>query len=237
MCAESYSQLQAFFPRAYDAAKASACLTKLREAKDCDFYGAAADCGRVFGDVQRSGSAPVGAACQTSADCAASAEGETSCRWVSGAKAAKCQLVVDGAEGAACDGTRWGIATSFVGSGDGDQDKLVICDSAKGLVCGSSPQVCVGLGEPGAACSTSSGCKSQLCSGSKCVARGDLGESCATTGCVEGAYCGDTKVCVERLPRGSACTRLDQCARGACNGGVCDSPKTAPPLGCYSKGD
>lgn len=234
-CASSFSQFQAFFPRRYDAAKATACLAKLREAKDCDFDAADADCQQVFGDSAKSGAAAPGSPCQSSADCAASSEGRTGCNW-SSSGGGKCQLTIDGAEGAVCDGTRSGIVTSYVGSDVSSKDKLVICDRANDLVCNQA-KVCFKLGDIGATCATTSECKSGLCQQSKCIARAEIGASCATTSCVDGAYCdSQQQVCVAKLAPGFPCTSFTQCKNGGCDAGVCGSASSSPPLGCFSGG-
>ncbi len=239
-CAKSFSDFQAIAPRKYDAAKAGACLARLREVEGCDFEAASADCDEVLGGSDRVGSAPVGAACQTAGDCARSSEGTTTCSYpTSGTnRAARCQVTIDGAEGAACDGTRSGKITAYVESGADDKDRVVVCDGAKDLVCDKGSRVCEQLGAPGAPCSTWSDCKSQLCQSSKCLARAEIGESCAATSCVETAYCDESRRCVEKLATGAACTGFSQCKTGGCNSQqVCEPFQKSPPLGCYYAGD
>lgn len=235
-CANAFMGFNAFFPRPYDAAKASACLTKLRAVTTCDFADADDACADVFGDAPTTGgSAAPGAACTTASDCAASSEGRTSCAYQSGASAATCRLEVNGAEGDACDGTRSGQITAWAGAMSPTGSRVVLCDQAADLVC-NKDKVCHRLGEPGAACKTFSDCKSDLCQNSVCIARAEVGASCEKTSCVDGAYC-SMKVCVAKRAAGEPCTGLSECKNGSCMDGVCKSFSTSPPLGCYSQGN
>lgn len=232
-CARAFTLFQTYLPRRFDAGKAGACLARLREARACDFSDAEDDCGRVLGETQRSGSAAAGAACQTTADCALSSEGETVCHWAG--STGTCRLTVDGAPGAACDGTRRGKITVVEADSD-DKPRLVTCDAAKGLVCGQS-RVCAPLGAPGAPCSTSNECSSQICQASACVGRAELGASCAGVSCVDDGYCDETTRCAQKLAAGAACVKADQCASRQCDGGSCGAASGSPPLGCFSTGD
>lgn len=233
-CASSFSALESRAPSRYDAAGASTCLARLRDAKACDFYDAQDACTGVLTEAGGNGSVPVGSPCKSSPDCAASAEGVTSCFGING-DAPRCRVTVDGAEGAACDGTKNGRGVWFLGPGPGTKDRVVVCDQAAGLVCGGPSSVCFRRGDAGAACSTSADCSSERCHAGACQARAAVGGSCQSASCVEAAYCDDAQLCADKLPPGAACATSGQCLRGDCDGGRCSTPTSWPPLGCYSR--
>ena len=226
----------------FNEAKGDQCIAAMRAASanpdfcsmDDDVLEDNGACDDVFDDGGSSGSVQPGGECESSSDCADTAEGEGYCYhdYRDGVSYETCMVVADGVEGSApCIGTRDGNMTSYSG-GDGPPPTMgYICDEADGLYCNYESGVCEAKKAIGESCSsyTVRCVDGAYCEGGVCTAQHPAGGECSSSysdECVETAYCDDdANQCKEKLPDGAACTSYEQCLSNSCSNDKCE-PQT-----------
>jgi hypothetical protein len=222
---------------AYDSHAGATCMAMLRASSPaavCEIVTASASpCQTAIGPNRHPGSKRPGEACVTSADCAASADGEVECRQDPAGR--WCELQLRGKEGdGPCIGTvlpREMVATpepagtrparAFLCYHDDDLQ----CDQAAGSRCARPKPT-------GASCDSDAECgKDAYCRIYEFACRPlkPIGASCnPEVSCVEGAYCPlTTHICTAWLPAGAACSSDEQCHSHQCEHGSC-APRVDP---------
>lgn len=223
--------------KTYDAAKASECLQKTREASAkpgfCTFSDVPS-CDGVYATAN-SGTVQPGGACKDDEDCAASPEGKVDCTssFTSSSESRFCQVQIPGKDGdGPCIGTKDGNVTSFSGSSSEKPSRGYICNVEGGVRCDSKTGKCSKIGDVGAPCDGSSNAcvKTAYCDATqKCAPRVAVGAPCGTNGvssqaCVSTAYCDTTsKACATAAADGAPCTRGEQCVSDRCLNGKCEA--------------
>lgn len=212
--------------RAFDAARASACLESVRaEATSSTFCLAppsSVTCAAVF--KTKSAKEP-GAACKVSRECSSGDDGEGLC--VLG----KCRRAARGKEGDAC------IATSIDGALESvfglEANAGAVCDSSAGLYCSEESKKCLKRADVGGSCSgTDISCvDAAWCptDTKQCAPRTAVGAACVDEyECPLGSRCvGDGEggaKCTALEAKGGACERGDEC--DVRKGLVCDTDTT-----------
>jgi hypothetical protein len=216
--------------RAFDPAKASACLETLRgETKNPRYCGRGPDEITCAGVFKLADAKAPGAPCNAAVECASGPDGQGLCVGPSGT--ATCRQVKRGKEGDGCFGTREG----------GRTDELVqlaaagtaLCFVNDGLYCDAATSKCKKRGDVGASCSPGVGacvdaayCRSGA---SQCTARTAQGAKCSDPDeCAPGSRCANDgsggAACLAVAGEGGACPRGDECDSGASL--VCDTNVT-----------
>ncbi len=226
--------------RQYNAAKGEECLAAIRSQAAsnpnfCTAGNSVPACSQVY--TSAGGAAP-GATCESDNDCAPSSEGEVDCvsTFTNGATTRTCQVRVRGKEGDACTGTKDGNTLVSVGSSDRDggaPSKAAYCDTADGIYCNTSKDVCMRIADVGGACGdagfdTNACVKNAYCDSKQktCVARLAAGADCADfslrSACVADHYCDDTtKKCTASLADDAPCQKSEQCKSRSCTNNKC----------------
>lgn len=142
----------------YDAVAGSACLDKMRAAKDeatfCEASVYPTPCNWVF---KMKGSVAAGEKCAKEADCAPAAEGGVACAGATDA-AKICQAQVAGKENdAPCVGTKNDSVTTFDYGATPTPSRGFLCDEAEGLYCNSATHACTRTVAVGAKCTGTTG--------------------------------------------------------------------------------
>lgn len=199
-----------------DSSAAQQCLEEVRAQTQvpgfCDDPGTLSEspaCNRAF--PQSHGSKAPGEPCTTDSDCAASSEGEVSCR------IQICQLAKHSAAGEACIGEIRGRMTIYFG-GD-STPTIALCDRADSLFCDAGAH-CATLQSAGGACAGADGCADDLyCAAQLCAAKLPAGSSCADPeACDATSYCdlGDS-MCHTAIAEGAACAHSSECVTENCD--------------------
>jgi hypothetical protein len=218
--------------RTYDAKAAGICLGGLPNMiSGCKLSSTSATATTVSDACDRIwvGSVPVGGACGSTSECAASPDGaKVTCSTppVAGdggtTGGSKCLVQPVAKLGEPC-GTVTGGTTSYVSCETG-----LSCQYVAGTDGGVGASRCVQLGDVGAACQSRSSCKTGLrCDAAtqKCAQPATVGATCTqndTSSCVSGAYCEPIANKCASLPgAGSPCitSSYPQCAPDS----TCDS--------------
>jgi hypothetical protein len=177
----------------YDAQAAGTCLEQAQSyIASCGSAGTPppAVCNRMC-----VGTLPVGAACQSTEQCAQPASGQVDCSFTTSAQGT-CTPAVRGQLGESCRAScslsgDCTYRTPVPIGGDAGVPGNALCYAEDGLYC-ASDSICQRLGGVGGAC-----------------------EGLDT--CMSGAYCGTAGVCEAKKAAGAACTTYDECLGG------CDS--------------
>jgi hypothetical protein len=183
----------------YDAAAVGACLQQAESyIASCGSAGSSMPtvCNRMC-----VGSQPLGAACNSSQQCAQPASGEVICSYTSSGQGI-CTPWVHGQLGQGCQGScrQTLCSMSSVPAGaDGGVANTTTCYAEDGLYCASN-WTCQNLVAVGGPCSSSEDC-------------------------VEGTYC-PAGVCTAQKAAGAACTSYDECL-GSCDGTTCAGNATS----------
>ncbi len=231
----------------YDADAAEACLEFLEANAGNCIAGEAPACDRIFVEVGQDG-AGVGEACDFQSDCAASAEGDVTCRPPTFGADDVCMLSVRVAEGDACHesceaDSRGG--TTCLGGGLREERPVRAgqCWRDDNLRCDGESGTCVALAAAGEACTRASDCGAGLFCGASegdgdtCQTHLAVGAACRADqdgACGEG-YCGADGLCAPPLPLGADCNPAgdEVCAPGAdCDRDTMKCQASGGDLGC-----
>lgn len=201
---------------AYDANAAGECMAALRaKIRACatTFDDVSSACKHIF-----SGTRPLGASCVSSAECAASPDGEVQCDGISGAAGSICRVHVAPKGGEPCGpgGSKADVHT--VGACEFGESDAFACDFRSGT--------CLRRRAIGESCDLTSECvPGAFCDARACKARIALGGACTPAGgCADSLRCDpETRTCAPQLANGSACTTDADCSGGRCNSAKCES--------------
>jgi hypothetical protein len=216
---------------AYDSYAGAACMAMLRAstpAAMCEIVTASGSpCQRAIGPNRHPGSKRPGEPCTSSADCAASPDGEVECR--EGSAGRWCEVQLRGKEGdGPCIGTvlpRQIVAT--LEPAGSTPARAFLCYHADDLQCDQAAgSRCVRPKPTGAPCETDAECgKDAYCRTYEFACRPlkPIGASCnPEVSCVDDAYCPlTTHTCTAWLPAGATCCTDEQCHSHQCEHGSC----------------
>lgn len=189
----------------FDSAAADQCLVELETTlATCDTREPEV-CGRVF-----SGDRAPGQPCESEADCALPASGDTTCDYSfeSGSDPSGiCKVVLPAADGQPCGDT-------------GSTTELHRCTEDPGFYCEHATNTCRARVPVGADCSSGQCAVDARCDSATltCVALAPVGGKCSgSSDCVAEAFCDPSGTCFAKKAAGEACSGFDECS------GFCDS--------------
>jgi hypothetical protein len=215
----------------YDAAAAGLCIAQLRSSKPeavCELsMSSTSPCQMAVAPNQHPGNKQPGEGCSSSAECAASPEGEVECRGRPGP--GWCELQVRGKEGdAPCVATVLDRGRLGRAEAPGTRPtRAFLCYQADDLHCdaGTKPR-CAKPRPTGSPCTAEGDCaRTDYCrSGElRCRRLIPVGAACNTElACVDEATCTlSTHTCTVWRPAGAVCSAGEQCHSGVCEGSIC----------------
>jgi hypothetical protein len=195
---------------AFDSAAAQRCLDEFKRAThDCSAFDKSQlpDC-----NLLTQGTLPLGAACTSSRQCAATPSGAITCYFEASATTGRCSLVETGAHaarGEGCDATCLADGNCEVGASPvGSPLPSGDCYVTDGLYCDTQKQRCERIGNSGDTCSASDGCASGL------VCVGLVDQYTTGTGELRPGTCGPPQ------SEGAPCGSSEECVTLACDSGT-----------------